>query len=193
MSSYIQDKHIAKHYANILYDLAKQSGDVTQVHSELQVMGELYENDDDFADFCNNPTTSRTQAVEVIAQVASQAGFCPLVTNLLQAMAQNNRLQLIGSVEKYFIDLERKDKGEIVIELTSAHALSLEQRNLIQSNISTAFNAPVILELREDETLIAGLKIKYGSHELDASASGRLRAAGEQLAVAINHSERLQH
>ncbi len=188
MSSYIENNHIAKHYAAILYDLAKQLNKIDAAKGELQAMAELQKNDAIFADFCNNPTLGRVKKLEVMAQIAVGCG--ELVANLLRVLAQNNRLPLLSLVAKFFTDLERADKGEIVVELSSAHELSTAQQQKIQENVAKAFNAVVILDMRIDESLIAGVKIKYGSHELDASAQARLRMAEVRLHDAIEHMDK---
>jgi F-type H+-transporting ATPase subunit delta len=189
MSSHIQNNIYAKHYAGILYGLAKDNSVVEALKTQLIELSKACKNDVGFVRFCNNPTISNKVKIVAIAQIAKQCEFNKLIANLLLALAKNGRLSLIAAIIDNFVELESKDKGELIVEVTSASKLSAQQQQNIQRNLEKSFNASVILQLTQDASLIAGVKIKYGSHELDASAQGVLRNAESRLYAAIEKTE----
>jgi F-type H+-transporting ATPase subunit delta len=189
MSSYLQNNHFAKHYASILYSLAKDSANAQDVKAQLNELLGAYKATTEFVAFCANPIISKKVKIATIEKIAKECDFNDLVKNLLMVLAKNNRLSLLDDIVEAFVKLKSEDKGEVVVEVTSANKLSANQQKNIKENLEKTFNAPIILQLSTDASLIAGVKIKYGSHELDASAQGVLRNAESRLYAAIEKTE----
>jgi F-type H+-transporting ATPase subunit delta len=193
MGSITQDNQLSRHYAASLYEAAKQVRQVAIVKDELATLVELLRGNNTFNAWCANPTIARSQKVASLVGLAQKAEFSPLTANLLSVMAENNRLLLLPHLLRAFTLLEREDKGEVTVRVTSARPLSVVQCTTIQQSLDKAFNAPIVMELVEDSHMIGGIKIAAGSLELDASVRGRLRLAEARLAQAIEHTDISHH
>jgi F-type H+-transporting ATPase subunit delta len=193
MGSFIQNNQLARHYAASLYEAAKDVRQVAIVKSELETLAALLVQDAAFKAWCSNPTVGRAQKEASLVALAAKAEFSALVGNLLGVMARNNRLLLLPYLVTAFTALERAEKGELAVRVTSARPLTQAQYATIQQGLAKAFNAPIVMEMAQDSRMIGGIKIACGSLELDASVRGKLRLAEARLAQAIEQTDISQY
>jgi len=106
-----------------------------------------------------------------------------LLTNTIQILAENGRLNVLGQVLQGFVALVDAQEGRITAKVTTASALSSGQKKDIEAWVLSTNKTAKAVMLDEviDTKLIAGLKIRVGSHEYDASTAGRLSALKQNL------------
>lgn len=89
-------------------------------------------------------------------------------------------------VDELFSALDEVDGDSIAVDATDSNiiaavALPDDQRERLQEIIARKFNARVAIKEKVDAALIAGLKIKLGSLEIDGSLQNRFHEAIEEL------------
>jgi F-type H+-transporting ATPase subunit delta len=87
----------------------------------------------------------------------------------------------LATILQTFSDEVARQKGTLIIELSTAVAHNASQHAEIQQRLVTRMGSPVRLIIKEDPALLAGAKIQIGDTVIDSSARQQLRAMKKQL------------
>ncbi|TGG91468.1 F0F1 ATP synthase subunit delta [Natronospirillum operosum] len=101
--------------------------------------------------------------------------------NLLQMMAENNRLTLMPAVFEQFETLRLAAEETADVTISSAFALTDEQITLLRDKLTARLGHKVSISTEVDQSLKAGAIIRYGDTVIDGSARGRLVKLAEAM------------
>jgi F0F1-type ATP synthase delta subunit len=87
--------------------------------------------------------------------------------------------ELLAAMEEMDATSINVEAGEVEIE--SSHALEPDQKERIRDLVARKFNVQLDIKEKVNPKLIAGLKLKLGSLEIDGSLQNRFREAVEEL------------
>jgi F-type H+-transporting ATPase subunit delta len=100
-------------------------------------------------------------------------------------MLVNDRIGALGSTITLFSQLVEQFMKVLSLEVTSAFALSDEEKRTLQSDIQKLVPAQyaslVSIAWHEDKNLIGGMIVKSGDRVLDGSLSGALERVGRAV------------
>ena len=165
---------IAGRYAQALFDIVKEAGEVDQLSSQVDELGTAIGESDDLRDLIASPVYTRRQQQDGIAAVAQKMGLAAPLANTLALMAQNRRLFTLPQLVSALRGLIAEERGEITADVVSATALSDEQKQRLTATLAEKSGKTVKLNTRVDETLIGGMIVKLGSQMIDSSVRSRL-------------------
>jgi F-type H+-transporting ATPase subunit delta len=117
--------------------------------------------------------------LDVFPEFKNQLAF----ENFFKILAEAGRLGIIGNIHGAFEELCLEESALVEALVTSARALTSDQKNQIKASLKTKFTQDVELICEEDPSLIAGLRISVGDWVFDNSLKGRF----ERLKSAINN------
>lgn len=165
---------IAGRYAQALFDIVKESGEIDQLSSQVADLGAALADSQDLRDLINSPIFTRSQQQGAIKALADKMGLAAPLANTLALMAQNRRLfavpQLVARLETLIADA----RGEVTADVVSAVALSDEQKQRLTATLAEKSGKTVKLNTRVDESLIGGMIVKLGSQMIDSSVKSKL-------------------
>lgn len=165
---------IAGRYAQAVFDLAKESGTLDQLAGDLNTLGAALDDSADLREVIASPVLSRDQQGRAIAALADKAGFNTTLANTLRLMAQNRRLFVLPQLVARLQALIAEERGELTADVTSAVALSDDQKKRLTATLSEKSGKKVKLNARVDEGLIGGMIVKLGSQMIDSSVRSKL-------------------
>ena len=168
-------------YANALFELAHEGGQLAEVESHLTQIQSLYDESADFRRLVKSPVFSAEEQERAIGAVLDQAGVGGLTGNFFRLIARNHRLFAAPEMIKAFKSLASQARGEVMAEVASAHPLNDAQRAELVSTLKAAIGKDVILNTSVDPSLLGGLIVKVGSRMIDTS----LRTKLSQLKVGL--------
>lgn len=108
-------RHFAKQYT-----AAVKSSSLDPTATALNKLGGLVSQDAKLATILEAPTLTAADKSAIVAELEKTAGTSPTVKNFLQALAENNRLSLLGGVCTKFSELMSAARGEVEMTVTSA-------------------------------------------------------------------------
>ena len=73
-----------------------------------------------------------------------------------------------------FRQIAAAHRGEVTVEVTSAHALTPAQENELKSALKGVTGKDVVIAVTVDPTLLGGLIVKVGSRQIDTSLRTKL-------------------
>lgn len=174
---------VAKVYAEGYLKVLAGSGEgaVFGGLEELQsFVDEVLDKNAELGRLLRSATLSRDAKVALLRKVLEGRSSQPLL-NLLCLMAQNDRLGLISHVRHQAWLLYETKSGRKRVSVTSAVALSDEQKRGVAERLGQTLPFEPIVDYAIDAKLLGGLKIRIGDRVYDSSLRSRLNQLSHQL------------
>ncbi|CAN1496171.1 AtpH F0F1-type ATP synthase, delta subunit (mitochondrial oligomycin sensitivity protein) [Paracoccaceae bacterium] len=167
---------IATRYATALFELAKESGALTALESDIAGLGDAMAASDDLRAMIASPVVSRDDQSNAIAAIGVKLGVSELMANTLALMAGKRRLFVLPQLLANLADQIAAEKGEVTAEVSAARALTAAQSKKLAETLKVRVGKTVKLKTTVDESLIGGLVVKLGSTMIDTSVKAKLAA-----------------
>ncbi|MDN2583740.1 F0F1 ATP synthase subunit delta [Aquibium sp. ELW1220] len=167
---------VAGRYAGSLFELALDEKSVSQVEYDLLAFEGLIEESADLKRLIESPVFSADDQYRAISAIAEKAGLHGLVGNFLKVVAKNRRLFAVPGIIKAFRAIAAEHRGEVVAEVTAAHALTREQEAELKAALAEVAGKTVTVKVTIDPSLLGGLVVKMGSRQIDTSLKTKLNS-----------------
>ena len=168
-------------YALALFELAEQAKGIDQVERSLTAVRDALDQSDDFRTLTTSPLIGRGEAVKAVLATADSLGVDATTKSFLGVLAENRRLAALPQIIRAFRQLAARHRGEATAEVTSAHALTLEQIAELKQQLRLRLGREVSVDLSVDPELLGGLVVRIGSQMIDSSIRTRLNALASAM------------
>ena len=130
--------------------------------------------------FAGNPKVSDAQVYDLVSQVAGVS--LPVAgQNFLRTVVENDRLSALPEIASQFRALMNAQTGTSDAVVFSAFPISADDLNTVSAALEKRFGRKLTVAVREDTSLIGGIRVVVGDEVLDTSVKARL----EQMKVAL--------
>jgi len=167
---------LAGRYATALFDLAQEREALDAVTGDLARFRQLLDESAEFARLVRSPIVSRDDQVKAVTAVADKLGMNELTRNFVGYVASQRRLFSLAAMIRSFEALVARARGEVIAEVTSAHALTDEQKSALEAALKQAVGGAVAIRTDVDPSLIGGLVVRVGSRMIDGSIRTKLHS-----------------
>jgi F-type H+-transporting ATPase subunit delta len=165
---------IAGRYAQAVFDIARDEGGIDRIASELDQLQAALDDSAELRDVIVSPLYSRDDQKKAIGALTQKMGLGATLANTLQLMASNRRLFVLPALIAKLRGLIANERGEVTADVTSAVALTDDQKNKLTETLARKSGKTVKLNTRVDEALIGGMIVKLGSQMIDSSVRSKL-------------------
>jgi F-type H+-transporting ATPase subunit delta len=165
---------VGARYAQALFDLAKQTGRLAAVETDLKAFKAMRAESLDLRRMLASPAFSAEAKGRALAALAEKARFDPMTRKFFGLVAANRRASLIPSAITAFEALSAADRGVIAAEVTTAVKLTPAQETGLKAALRQALGKVPEIETRVDASILGGLKVRVGSRLYDASLRSKL-------------------
>jgi F-type H+-transporting ATPase subunit delta len=166
---------LAQRYAGALYELADEGKALDSVLADLKKIEAALAESADLRRAMNSPLLARKAQEAAVLAVAQALGVGDLVRRFLGTLARNRRLSGFAVIAAAYRDLLAAKRGETTAEVTSAVALTDQQKAALEAALTGRAGRKIALDLKVDPRILGGLKVKVGSRLVDASLQGQLK------------------
>jgi F-type H+-transporting ATPase subunit delta len=170
----------ARRYARAVFELAQESGQVSEWSERLARVRNLLA-DDGVRAVLTNPTIATERRMELIS--AAPHELDPESTNLAKLLIESNRVEDVGEVADEYQRLADASAGRVRATVTTAVVLGPADRDLVAAELSKRLAGEVELEVVVDPAILGGLKLQYGDRLVDATIATRLQQLRRRLAA----------
>lgn len=185
----MKDQAVSLQWAKALFDQAKAASSTKDVLSDLGRVLQSRRSGDSFWEALGHPLLPASQAAKVVdAAFANKIGDVAL--RFLKLLAAKRRLACLPFIGQQYERLADVDSGIVRVFVKSAFALSSADYERLEKALVKFYNrhhggtiTKVILDVREDPKLIAGLVVKIGDWVLERSLRSQLHTLKESLAA----------
>jgi F-type H+-transporting ATPase subunit delta len=171
---------IARPYAKAAFMAARDSKSLADWSRALQVSAGMSLNAR-IADLLTDPGFGEDKVVGMFAGVGGEK-IDQHWQNFVRVLAENKRLELLGDIAAQFELLRAQFENELTVEVTSAVALSDEQKTAMAASLKKRFKRDVRMTNAVDPSLLGGAVIRAGDQIIDGSIKGRLQRMATDLA-----------
>jgi F-type H+-transporting ATPase subunit delta len=168
-------------YANALFLVAEEDGNLDGVMKELNFLSEEWLNNEEFRRFLLHSLITDDEKKRVFEKLAYKRRFSKTTLNFLRLLVDNKKESLIHGVYLSYRDCYEARKNKIRIQVESACLLTEDEKFLLMDILTLKFREETQLELKENPDLIGGLYVRYRDTIYDGSIKGKLRRLGEGL------------
>ena len=111
-------------YAQALYEIADHNDVADRVMLELESVGDLWISDKHFKIFLTHPFVSHEEKKSVMEHIFGKAHYSSLVINLIKALIDNNRSDLIYGIFLKYRDLYESGENSVRVFVESPQLIS---------------------------------------------------------------------
>ena len=168
----------AKRYAQALFAIARDSGAEQAWLEDLRAAREALA-DPTVVVYLGTPRVPIEDKQRIVAELLE--GLEPMVANTVGLLIGRQALSLLPAIVAAYAELLNESLGRLTATMTAATAVSNEQRERLTASLSTMLDKEVVLDVREDASIIGGALVRVGDQIIDGSVRTRLQALKHRL------------
>ncbi len=175
---------VASRYAKSLIDLAREQKVLDKVKSEMDLFIEVGKVNPQLLAVLKNPIISLDKKAAILKDLFADK-VQPMVISFFNIMVNKGRAGVLYGTAKEFVNLYNQDKGIVKAKVTSAVALTEENKKQLVDVVKAATKGEVILEAKVDHKLIGGFILQVGDRQFDASLNSKLNKLKKEFAQKV--------
>jgi F-type H+-transporting ATPase subunit delta len=175
-------EEIARVYADALFEAAKDSGKLDEIHEQLGEVVDAIAENHDLQVFLFSPYFSTAEKRDGLAKAIS--GAEPELINFLELLAEKHRMPAIFRIRDRFSELWAEENKRLDVTVTSAVELDKSVIEHVGSEIEKQTDRKVELHSQVDPDILGGLVLRVGNMVLDASLRSKLEKLRKEVAAA---------
>ena len=172
---------IARRYAKALLLIGKENGQAESYREEMEHFSALMKATGPLQDAVSNPLYESSGRRNVLSTVLQRLGVSEVMEAFLLLLFDKSRLGFIHHINDVYNKLVDDLNGIAVASLVSAVELHAEVIDKIREVLSKRTGRQIILEVKQDTSLIGGVVTQIGDLVLDGSVKTQLRNMRETL------------
>lgn len=173
-------EEIARTYSEALFEVAKEKGNLDEVHEQLGEIADAVEADRDLQVFFFSPYFSSNEKRDGISKAVS--GGNKELINFLELLAEKHRMPALFRIRRRFDELWAVENERLAVTVTSAIELEDSVIKSIGDEIEKKTGKTIELTSNVDESILGGLVLQVGNRVLDTSIRSRLEKLRREVA-----------
>jgi len=175
----VRSQEIARRYAAALYEVSVEDTAVKEIEDELASVAKDTSDEPEAHRFLAHPLVPRETKLEFLASAFPEASG--RMKNFLELLIRNRRETYLDLIYDEFVNIRTAAEGMIQVTVSTAQALSEEDKGLLRERLEKALSRPVQLEECIEENLLGGVRIEAAGHVMDGTIRSRLRELRKHL------------
>jgi F-type H+-transporting ATPase subunit delta len=172
---------IARRYAKALLEAGLKEDVEERITEELSALSKILEENMDLAKVLYSPAISPLKKRKVLDVISEEAGFHKLLSKMLIILTEKGRIQIIPYIYKSYHEVLDDKRGVLTAKVSYANRLSKTDTERILKQLERISGKKVNLDIREDKSLIAGVKVEMGGFVYDGSLRNKLAMLRREL------------
>jgi F-type H+-transporting ATPase subunit delta len=177
----MSDSAVAERYARAIFELAVEAGQTAALTQQFASFAAVYTQSSDLRAVLGNPLVEPGQRDAVLKDIASRLGLSELASNAVRYVAQRRRMSALPDIARRLGSLSDEKAGVLRASVTSAGQLSESYYEKLKAELESLTGRKLVLERKQDPTLIAGVVTRIGDNIIDGSVRGKLDQLERQL------------
>ena len=175
-------KGVARRYATALFKVGIEDGQVEKYGKKIKIFADFLESDQEIKLYLVTPLYEKTQRQQVLETLLEKLNLSEVVRRFIMLLFEKKRLIFLKDICEYYGALLDEYKGICRAEVITAVALDKEDINKIKERLKEITGKKeVVLEIKEDPSLIGGIITKIGDVIYDGSIKTQLNILKENI------------
>jgi F-type H+-transporting ATPase subunit delta len=173
----------ASRYAKSLIDLSTEPNALEEMKNDMVLFEKVVDDNSELEAILKNPIVPLDKKSGILNDVFGSK-VNKITQSFLKLVVNKGRAGILFETAKQFINQYNLIKGIVTAEVTSATALTDENRKEIVSLVKKELGAnEVIVKEKLDDKLIGGFILKVGDKQFDASIASGLNKLKREFAL----------
>jgi F-type H+-transporting ATPase subunit delta len=172
---------IAERYAEALLGIGLERKSVEQLGRELDRVAELFKQAPELRELFRNPKFDADVRKRVMGELLQRVLVSPTVRNFLNLLIDRHRIAHLEDITTAFHALADEKSGRIRAEVISARALGPAEQARLRTILQKVTGKQVVLDERQDPSIIGGVITRVGDRVYDGSVRSRLEGMRNRL------------
>lgn len=164
---------VEKVYAQALFELANENGQLNSIFSKLQFAAYNIFSDSEFLNLLLNPNIKFDEKQSMLKKIFSDCDD-KLILDFFLLLLKKNRISFINLIIESFFDMYYNYKNILRVKVISATKLSQNIFASIKNILEKKYSANIIIQTVIDKNIIGGFIIKIGETLIDSSIKFKL-------------------
>ncbi len=172
---------IGRRYSKALLELATAQGQADRVLKDLLALQEAWSTSAELRQVVEDPSLPQGLVKGAIVGVLDRLQVSPLVKNVTCLLADRGRLPYLPDVIEGFGALSEAQSGRVRAEVTTAGPMAEAYFSDLQRKLERLTGSQVVLEKKQDPSLIGGVVTRVNDQVFDGSIRNQLEELKEHL------------
>ena len=168
-------------YARAIYELGVEAGAADALVDEIGRAASAYEGSAELRAALDNPLVAIDAKKAILGEIADALALSATAKHTLLLLNDRRRLRALPAIAQRLRETSDQKKGVLRAEVVSAAPLGDAYLERLRAQLEKMTGKKVVVDKREDPTLIAGVVARIG----DTVYDGSLRARLTQLKTAL--------
>lgn len=171
----MSEYRIASRYAKSLLELAVEKGKLEAVHTDMQLLSNMFEQNRDFVLMLKSPVVLHDKKLAILNKVF-EGLVDDLSLSIFRLLTKKHREGYLPLIAEEFHHMYNEFNGIAEATVTTTFSLDEKSRKTFEDVVKSITKKKVELTEVVDESLIGGFVLKIGDRQIDDSVSSRLKA-----------------
>ncbi|TCP20257.1 ATP synthase F1 subcomplex delta subunit [Scopulibacillus darangshiensis] len=171
---------VAKRYAQALFEIAKEHGQVDSYEAQLKMVKETIAASKELRQVLNHPQIDKKDKKALIEKLFHSDTSTEML-NLLYVLVDRSRENIIPYLYLDFVDFANDDRGIVDMIVTTATPMDEEEQRKFTEELAAKLQKKLRLTIKVDKDIIGGMIVKVGNRVFDSSIAGKLQRFKREL------------
>jgi F-type H+-transporting ATPase subunit delta len=172
---------LARRYARALLEVGSEKGNWEQLGAETEGLASAYAGSRDLSEALTNPVFARSKRRDVLVAVLARMAVSPEMKNFALLLFDRERLPYLPAIARELRLMVDEKAGRARATVTSARPLASDQTAELQRALEQVSGKKVVLEQKEDPSLLGGVVAQLGDVVFDGSVRTQLERMRERI------------
>lgn len=172
---------IAKRYAKGLFNVGEKNGKYKEYQAEIEGILSVLDKEERLKRAIVLPLVEVEKRKEVLSDVMRALEVSSPLASMFTMLLEKNRMGYLNLIRDVYNDLVDEKEGRVKGTLWTAFPVSDEIKAKIEKELGDKLNKQVTLAVKEDKSLIGGVKVAIKGTIIDGSVKRQLHTLQENI------------
>lgn len=172
---------IAVRYARAIFDIGVETSTLSDLVERVGRFAKVYQESPELRSVLDNPLIEAEKREAILRDVAQAVGLSGDGLNAVRLLASRHKLRALPDIAKKLSMLSDEKAGVVRATVTTAMRMPESFFERLQRELETVTQRRIVIDRREDKSLIGGVLTRIGDNTIDGSVRGRLEEIQRSL------------
>ena len=172
---------VARRYAKALLSIGVDGKNFEQLGAELTTLVKTIEGSAELKGVLESPVFPQSQRKAILGEILARLHVSKVVEHFALLLVDHNRMNALVGIDREMRALVDEQAGRVRATIVSARPLEPAVEGRIKAALEQPTGKKVIVEKREDASLIGGVVAQIGDMVYDGSVKAQLSSIRDEL------------
>jgi len=167
-------------YANALYMIAAENGQLDEFMSDLSVIKKVFGDNPDYALLLTSPNIPKSER-QAVVDAAFGGKVDKNILNFIKVLCDHNKIDKLDECIKDFKALKKSAENRLTARVYTAVPLEENQEQALKEKLQKKFGCTVKIKTVIDKKILGGARVEIDGKVIDGSIKRQLKDLREVI------------